>query len=127
MQTTNILKLWNGSPSRILSAVHTVSSSLTSILPIFRVLEHEDLNGNVGSLTTRAAPMRHPFLSGTKHKAGLGRAFHGLQFSQGYDVTLRWAMPNCLVTQGIVIVEAAALLVIQLPPLVLIALADVDI
>lgn len=55
---------------------------------------------------------------------GLGASPHGLKLGQGHDVCSLGSMPDCTASCCVVVVEAAALLVKQLPPLVAVCLAD---
>lgn len=50
----------------------------------------------------------------------LGAALHGLELCQGYNVTALGPVPHCLLCDGIVVVEAAVVLVEEFPPLLLV-------
>lgn len=63
-------------------------------------------------------------LCGPPRTLGLGASPHGLKLGQGHDVCPLGSMPDCAAPCCVVVVEAAALLVKQLPPLVAVRLAD---
>lgn len=49
---------------------------------------------------------------------------HGLELGKGHDIRPLGSVPDCAAPSGVVVVEAAALMVEQLPPLVAVGLAD---
>lgn len=63
-------------------------------------------------------------LRGSPRALGLGASPHGLKLRQGHNVCPLGSMPDSAAPCCVVVVEAAALLVKQLPPLVTVGLAD---
>lgn len=90
---------------------------------------------NVYLRQRRAAPLaphaaRAPGRAGTVSLRGpprtldLGASPHGLELGEGHDVCPLGSVPDRAAPRRVVVVEAAALLVKQLPPLVAVGLAD---
>lgn len=58
---------------------------------------------------------------------GLGAVLHGLELCQGHDVAALGPVPHRLLRDGIVIVEAVVVVVEELPPLLLVRLAHLQV
>lgn len=55
---------------------------------------------------------------------GLTASLHGLELGEGHYISSLGSVPDCTAPSRVVVVEAAALVVKQLPPLVTVCLAD---
>lgn len=55
---------------------------------------------------------------------GLAASLHGLELGEGHYIGSLGSMPDCTAAGGVVVVEAAAVGVKQLPPLVAVCLTD---
>lgn len=73
---------------------------------------------------TSCGPMMVPLRGSPGCPFGLGAALHGLELGQGHYIAALGPMPDRAASGGVVVVEAAAVGVEELPPLVAVSLAD---
>lgn len=96
---------------------------LCSTVPLafFHLLQESHLNGSTSAVAAGAAPVL------PAPAVRLGTELHGLELCQGHDVAALGSVPHGLPCDGIVVVEAVVVLVEELPPLLLVRLAHLQV
>lgn len=84
-------------------------------------MQEGHLDGGASAIAASAAPVL------PAPAVGLGAALHGLELRQGHDVAALGPVPHRLLRDGIVVVEAVVVLVKELPPLLLVRLAHLQV
>lgn len=103
-------------PARVFPLLHGAIP-----LALLHLLQEGHLDGGASAVTADAAPVLLALA------VRLGAALHGLELRQGHDVTALGPVPHRLLRDSIVVVEAVVVLVEELPPLLLVRLAHLQV